>query len=161
MVLDTIEEGDDGQKEFVFKNTYEENKQVKIKVYADEAPEEFFFLDIKLAPSSLETRSACASMLQTSGSIFIRQCQEQGLIGKLEKEKLEKYIMEEERHRETTRDMLTLVPKPLHEYGNFQAAYLRATVSKVRSTFNLIHYHFVDFQFNCNAVKGTRLLAPS
>ena len=42
MVLDTISNG-----EFVFKNTYENNKQVKIKVDSEEAPDEFFFVHIK------------------------------------------------------------------------------------------------------------------
>ena len=47
MVLDKMKEGDDGRLEFVFKNTYAENKQVKIRVDADEAPDEFFFVHIK------------------------------------------------------------------------------------------------------------------
>ena len=47
MVLDTMKKGNDGQLEFVFKNTYEDNKQVKIKVDAEEAPDEFFFVNIK------------------------------------------------------------------------------------------------------------------
>ena len=42
MVLDKISNG-----KFIFKNTYEDNKQVKIAVDADEAPEEFFFVNIQ------------------------------------------------------------------------------------------------------------------
>ena len=47
MVLDTMKKRVDGQKELVFKNTYEDNKQVKIKVDSEEAPDEFFFVHIK------------------------------------------------------------------------------------------------------------------
>ena len=49
MVLDTMKTDEDGQLEFVFKNTYEEKKQVKIKVDSEEAPDEFFFVHIKYA----------------------------------------------------------------------------------------------------------------
>ena len=45
MILDTIADG-----KFVFKNTYAENKQIKIAVDAEEAPEEFFFLHIDYTP---------------------------------------------------------------------------------------------------------------
>ena len=41
MVLDTIE-----NNTFVFKNTYEEEKQVKIPMDHDNAPDEFFFVHI-------------------------------------------------------------------------------------------------------------------
>ena len=50
MILDTISGG-----KFVFKNTYEENKQLEMAVDAEEAPEEFFFLHIKYTPSLLKT----------------------------------------------------------------------------------------------------------
>ena len=46
MVLDKMDEGNDGQKEFVFKNTYTKDDRVRIKVDADEAPDEFFFVHI-------------------------------------------------------------------------------------------------------------------
>ena len=49
MVLDTMKLREDGQLEFVFKNTYEEKKQVKIEVDSEEAPDEFFFVHIKYA----------------------------------------------------------------------------------------------------------------
>ena len=139
MVLDTIEKGGDGQIEFVLKNIV--NKQVKIKVDADEAPEEFFFVHIKnIAPSSLRTRSACASMLQTSCIFFIRQCHEQGLIRNVTKEDLEKHIMTEKAHTEIRNLMTTLVPEPLHNNGDCQAAYLWKLVSRVRnnSDFNFL-----------------------
>ena len=57
MVLDTISNG-----EFVFKNTYENDKQLKINVSAEEAPDEFFFVHIKLEPSSIKTNSPCNIM---------------------------------------------------------------------------------------------------
>ena len=41
MVLDTIE-----SNEFVFKNTYEKKKQVKIPMDHENAPDEFFFVHI-------------------------------------------------------------------------------------------------------------------
>ena len=41
MVLDTIE-----NNEFVFKNTYEKDKQVRIRMDHDDAPTEFFFVHI-------------------------------------------------------------------------------------------------------------------
>ena len=47
MILDTISDG-----VFVFKNTYENDKQVKMKVDSEEAPDEFFFVHIKLESSS-------------------------------------------------------------------------------------------------------------
>ena len=49
MVLDTIKKDEDGLTKFVFKNTYEEKKQVKIEVDSEEAPDEFFFVHIKYA----------------------------------------------------------------------------------------------------------------
>ena len=45
MVLDKIHDG-----KFVFKNTYEENKQVQMPLGHEDAPEEFFFVHIKYAP---------------------------------------------------------------------------------------------------------------
>ena len=48
MVLETMEPGYDGQdSKFVFKNTYAENEKVKMKVNAPEAPDEFFFVNIR------------------------------------------------------------------------------------------------------------------
>ena len=52
MVLDKIFDG-----KFVFKNTYVENKQLKLAIDADEAPEDFFFLHINYTPSSLKNES--------------------------------------------------------------------------------------------------------
>ena len=49
MVLDTMKKDEDGLTKFFFKNTYEEKKQVKIKVDSEEAPDEFFFVHIKYA----------------------------------------------------------------------------------------------------------------
>ena len=48
MVLEKIADG-----EFVFKNPfkYAKNKQIKMAVDAEEAPEEFFFLHIDYTPS--------------------------------------------------------------------------------------------------------------
>ena len=45
MVLDKIHDN-----KFVFKNTYEENKQVRMPLDHEDAPEEFFFVHIKYAP---------------------------------------------------------------------------------------------------------------
>ena len=74
-------------------------------------------------------------MLRISCSILIRQSHEQGLIDDDKKEDLEEYIMREEVHCEIRNlMMMTLVPRPLHEDGKRQAAYLRATVSRVRLT---------------------------
>ena len=42
MVLDTKKDG-----QFIFKNTYQENKQVKIAVMDNEAPNEFYFVHIE------------------------------------------------------------------------------------------------------------------
>ena len=128
MILDSITDG-----KFVFKNTYAENKRVKMDIDAEEAPEEFFFLHINLTVFSLKTRFSCASMLRTSCILFIRQCYQQGLIDDEKRKQLEKYMMEEKVHVEIRNlMMMTLVPKPLHEDGDRQAAYLRATVSRVR-----------------------------
>ena len=130
MVLDTIE-GDT----FVFKNTYEKKKQVKVPMDDKDAPDEFFFVHIKLAPgapSSIKTRSSFASMLQTSCICFIRQCHQQGLINEDKKEKFEEYIMEEEVHSKIRKQMLTLVPNSSYIDGNCQTAYLREIISRVR-----------------------------
>ena len=43
MVLDTISDG-----EFVFKDTHGDNEQIKIAVDAEEAPDEFFFVHIRM-----------------------------------------------------------------------------------------------------------------
>ena len=47
MVLDTMKKDDDEQLKFVFKNTYEDDKQVEYNVDDDKAPNEFFFVHIK------------------------------------------------------------------------------------------------------------------
>ena len=47
MVLDTLKKDVDGVTKFFFKNTYEKDRQVKIKVDSEEAPDEFFFVHIK------------------------------------------------------------------------------------------------------------------
>ena len=41
MVLDKMENGN-----FIFKNTYSDDKQVEMAVDAEEAPDEFFFINI-------------------------------------------------------------------------------------------------------------------
>ena len=61
MILDTISDS-----KFLFKNTHAENKQVQIPVDADEAPEEFFFLHIKL----LKTPSLKTRFKNTIGNFF-------------------------------------------------------------------------------------------
>ena len=52
MVLDKMEKGEDGQLEFVFKTTYAKDKQVIMKVDAEEAPDEFFFVNIEYISNS-------------------------------------------------------------------------------------------------------------
>ena len=80
---------------------------------------------------------SCATMLRTSCVIFLRHCYEKGLIDDKRKEELVKYIREEWVHVELRNLlMMVLVPKPLHEDGPRQAAYLRATVSRVRLNYN-------------------------
>ena len=129
MTLDTIVDG-----KFVFKNTCAKNKQLEMDVDAKEAPDEFFFLHIKFLPFLLTTRLSCASMLQTSCIVFIRQCHKQGLINDDQKERLEKYIMKENSHSGIRKQMITYVPKPFHKNDDCQAAYLQDTVSRVRSS---------------------------
>ena len=77
-------------------------------------------------------------MLRTSCKVFIRQCHEQGLIGDQKRKDAEWYIMQEKVHCELRNLlMMVLVPRPLHEDSDRQAAYLRATVSRVISFYNL------------------------
>ena len=56
MVLDGISKSEVPwvHGKFVFKNTYAENKKVKIKVNAREAPDEFFFVHIQLDTDRLD-----------------------------------------------------------------------------------------------------------
>ena len=126
MVLDTIE-----NNTFVFKNTYEKEKQVEIPMDHDDAPDEFFFVHIKFFSLPWTTRLSCASMLQTSCVAFIRQCHEQGLFNGDKKEDLEQYITDEWVQSEIRNLMVTLVQEPLDKYGDCQA-YLREMVSNVR-----------------------------
>ena len=49
MVLDTIRDG-----KFIFKNTHSDNKKFEIEVNHDDAPEEFFFVHIKLDLSRVD-----------------------------------------------------------------------------------------------------------
>ena len=53
MVLDTIE-----NEAFVFKNTYEEKKQVRIPMDHEDAPDEFFFVHINYTakPQGLKSK---------------------------------------------------------------------------------------------------------
>ena len=123
MVLNKIADG-----KFVFKN-----KQIKMAVDAEEAPEEFFFIHIKFKPSfSLEVGSSCASMLRTSCIVFIKQCHEQGLIDDKKKKKLEKYIMQENFNSGVRKEMSILEPKSSYKDGDCQSTYLRQIVSRVR-----------------------------
>ena len=48
MVLDTIE-----NNSFVFKNTYEDDKQVRIPMDHEDAPDEYFFVHINYTPVAL------------------------------------------------------------------------------------------------------------
>ena len=54
--------------------------------------------------------------------------------------------------------MLVLIPRKLHSDDESQAAFLRATVSRVRLNLKFI-ISFVDCKSNGNAIKGTRFLA--
>ena len=75
---------------------------------------------------------SCASMLRTSCWFLIQECFEHGLISNQKRKQIVTYITQEEVHCEIRNlMMMTLVPKPLHEDGNRQAAHLRATVSRV------------------------------
>ena len=130
-----MKKDEDGLTKFFFKNTYEEKKQVKIAMDEKDAPDEFFFVHIKLAPgapASIKTRSSVASMLQKSCTVFIRQCHGQGLINDDKKEKLEEYIMNEEVHSEIRKQMSMLEPKSSNKDGDCQLAYLRGIISRVR-----------------------------
>ena len=49
MVLDTITDG-----KFIFKNTHSDNKKFEIEVNHNDAPDEFFFVHIKLDLNRLE-----------------------------------------------------------------------------------------------------------
>ena len=71
-------------------------------------------------------------MLRTSCKIFIQQCYHQGLINEAKKDDLTDYIMSENVHC-VIRNllMMVLVPRKLHVDDESQAAYLRATVSRV------------------------------
>ena len=131
MVLDTIENNDT----FVFKNTYEKKKQVKIPMDHEDAPDEFFFVHIKLTPSC-KTRSSIASMLQMSCIVFIRQCHQQGLIDDEKKQDLEQYIMKQEVHSEIRKQMSMLEPKSSNKDSEDQVAYLRKIISRVRPNCN-------------------------
>ena len=51
MVLDTISGGN-----FIFKNTYADNKKVEMAVDAEEAPEEFFFVHIVCEKTSFKKK---------------------------------------------------------------------------------------------------------
>ena len=127
MILDIMVD-----KQFVFKNTHGENKQIKIDVDAEEAPEEFFFLHINCS-HSLTTSITCASMLQTSCIFFIRQCHKKGLINDTKKETLAKYVRDEDCHDAIHKQMKTLVTKSSNVDDGDQAANLRETFSRVRS----------------------------
>ena len=135
MVLDTMKKDEDGLTKFFFKNTYEEKKQVKIAMDEKDAPDEFFFVHIKLAPgapASIKTRSSVASMLQKSCTVFIRQCHGQGLINDDKKECLEKYIMKDSVYRDIHEHMKTFVSKPSYKDGDCQSAHLREIITRVR-----------------------------
>ena len=77
---------------------------------------------------------SCATMLRTSCVIFIGQCHKEGLIGEERKNELEQYITADKVHS-IIRNllMMVLIPRKLHVDDESQAAYLRATVSRVRS----------------------------
>ena len=156
MPLDTISDG-----KFVFKNTYVETNQLRMPVYADEAPEEFFFIHINCSSS---IGSSCASMLQTSCIVFIRQCHEQGLIDDFKRECLVEYIWSNAVYHEIHEQMKTLGTNQLdihHKDCDSQAAYIRETISRVDSTkfYFVTNSSVVDCKSNRDAVKGTRLLA--
>ena len=51
MVLDTFE-----NDSFVFKNTYEDDKQVRIPMDHEDAPDEFFFVHINYTPTAKSQR---------------------------------------------------------------------------------------------------------
>ena len=115
LVLDTMKNG-----KFFFKNTREDKKPVEIPVDAKGAPNEFFFVHIKLTNMAF----ACVSMLQFSCVVFIRQCLEQGLIDNKTTNELEQYIMQEEIKPEIRKLLTTVLSLDLQE-----------TISKVRFNF--------------------------
>ena len=125
MVLDSISRNMFSRPRLVFKNTYKNNKKVKVAVDADDAPEEFFFVHIKFTPTeeTLKRIEALpfASLLQNSCLMFIRQCHEKGLISEKKKDELEKYIMKEK----VTKELRCLL-------GTVLSPNLQETISKVR-----------------------------
>ena len=71
-------------------------------------------------------------MLRTSTKLFIRRCYEIGVINEDKMKKLLDYIDDGEVHVELRNlIMMILLPKKLHIDDNFQAAFLRAAVSRV------------------------------
>lgn len=79
MVLDSIVNG-----EFIFKTSsfFFDNK-VKVPVASQAAPDEFYFVHIKLTQATIEKGClavSCALMLQNSCKVLIEQCHECGII---------------------------------------------------------------------------------
>ena len=108
-------------------------------VDAEEAPEEFFFLQIKFTPSSsLKISLSCASMLRMSYIVFIRQCHQYGHINDEKKKFLEEYIMKDSVYQDIHEQMKTLITKSSDKDSDDQAAYLREIVSRVRLNFDWI-----------------------
>ena len=101
-------------------------------------------------------------MLRTSCLIFIRQCHKKRLIDDKTRKELEEAILKEEFHCELRNLlMMVLVPRPLHEDGERQAAYLRATVSRVRFNFiRLVTKHFKIVNPTVMQSKGLDFLRP-
>ena len=131
MILDKIADG-----KFVLKTAA--NMQIKMAVDAEEAPEEFFFLHIKLTPSSsLKISLSCASMLQTSLIVFVRQCYEQGLIAEMKKQLCEFHI-EKESVFEIYEQIKTLLTNSSNKDDECKSTYLRELVSRVRFTSNFL-----------------------
>ena len=147
MVLDTMKTDFDGKRKFIFKNTYEDNKQVKIKIGAEEAPDEFFFLNIKLTPL-LKLGSSCALMLRSSCIDFIQQCHKAKLINDDKKESLEKYIKNENVYCKVGNLIMKLASKQSDKDGDSQT-YLQETLSRVRVN------HNYDLPFNLKIANPT------
>ena len=119
MVLDSIVNG-----EFIFKNR--DGNKVKVPVASQDAPDEFYFVHIKVKQAAIEEIRLAIPwvlMLQKSCKLLIEQCHECGIIYDGKKKKCLERITKGTFHDDTLRSLMKILSPH---------SVLKDTVSRVR-----------------------------
>lgn len=127
MVLEKMEKGvNSDEAEFIFKNTYTDDKKVRLKVNDDRAPNQLYFVHIEVSSLfwSITCAKNCSAMLLISCFSLIRRLYENDCITEEKMNACLAFIKSENVNAEL-RAVIDKTVKKLHVSGDQHATLVR------------------------------------